>query len=87
MATNSTVSELRKAAEVSDREIDAAVQTYFTSPKGSPFRFPSGYEINVADAFRALEPAKATLLEADCTSEFMRNMVRTAILLAHPVKG
>jgi hypothetical protein len=55
MATKTipTVGELRKAAEVTDQEIDAAVDAYLANPKAEPFRFASGYEIDVAAAVSA----------------------------------
>ncbi|MHB2209673.1 hypothetical protein [Methylobacterium sp. CM6257] len=37
-----TVGDLRRAAEITDQEIDAAVEAYLTSPKAEPFRFASG---------------------------------------------
>jgi hypothetical protein len=87
MATTPTVSELRKAAEITDQEIDAAVDAYLADPRARPFHFASGYEIDVAAAIERHMPAKIALADADRTPKFKRNTVRTAILLAHPVKG
>jgi hypothetical protein len=87
MATTPTVAELRKCAEITDQEIDAAVDGYLAGPRAEPFRFASGYVIDVAAAIERHMPAKIALADADRTPKFKRNMVRTAILLAHPVKG
>jgi hypothetical protein len=87
MATNPTVSDLRKAAEISDDEIDAAVDAYSAGRGVSPFIFAAGYVLDVAAAVHAHLPAKAAVAHPDRSEKFKRNMVRTAILLAHPVKG
>ena len=87
MASNPTVSDLFKAAKVTDAEIKAAVETYLSGSKPGPHRFACGYVINVADAVQADQPAKAAVNHPDRLVKFKRNMVRTAVLLAHPVKG
>jgi hypothetical protein len=87
MASNPTVSELRKAAEITDQEIDAAVDGYLAGPRAEPFRFASGYEIDVAAAIARHMPAKMALADTDRTPRFKRNMARTALLRAYPVKG
>jgi hypothetical protein len=87
MAPNPTVSELRKAAEITNDEIDAAAYAYLANPKAAPFRFSSGHEIDLAAAIDAYPPAVATVADPDRTPKFKWTMVGTAILLAHPVKG
>ena len=86
MATNPTVSDLWKASEVTDPEIDAAIDAYLADRKAGLFQFASGYEIDVAAAVHAHPPSKAAIADPDRTAKFKRIMVRTAILLAHPVK-
>jgi hypothetical protein len=81
------LSDLWKASEVTDQEIDAAVDAYLANQKAGPFRFAAGYEIDVAAAVHAHSPSKAAIADPDRTAKFKRIMVRTAILLAHPVKG
>ncbi|MHB2204900.1 hypothetical protein [Methylobacterium sp. CM6257] len=89
MATNPTrtVGDLRRAAEITDQEIDAAVDAYLADPKAEPFRSASGYEIDVAAAVQAYQPAKAAAGDPDRSAKFKWTMVRTAVLLAQPVKG
>jgi hypothetical protein len=86
MAANPTVSDLRKAAEITDQEIDAVVDAYLVEPKFAPFRFASGHAINVAAAVEAHQPAKAAVIDPDRSEKFKRTKVRTAILLVQPVK-
>jgi hypothetical protein len=87
MAANPTVSDLRKAAAISNDEIDAAAYAYLANPNAGPFRFASGYEIDLATAVDAYQPAVAAVADPDRTAKFKWTMVRTAILLAHPLKG
>jgi hypothetical protein len=87
MATNPTVSELRKAAEIKNDEIDAAAYAYLANPNSGLFRFASGYEIDLTAAVDAYPPAIAAVADPDRTAKFKWTMVRTAILLARPVKG
>jgi hypothetical protein len=47
-----TVAELLKAAEITDQEIEAAVDTYMTDRKAEPFRFASGHEIDPPSSSR-----------------------------------
>jgi hypothetical protein len=81
MAINPTVSELRKATEITNQEIDAAADAYLADPKAAAFRFASGYEIDAAAAVNAHQPAQLAVADPDRTPKFKRTMVRTAILL------
>ena len=87
MATNPRDSYLRKTTAISDVEVGAAIDAYVANPKAARFRFSSGYEMDVAAAVEAHLPAKAAVGDPDRSAKFKRNMIRTAILLAHPVKG
>jgi len=87
MATALTISDLRKAAEITDQEIDAAVDAYMADQRSGPIRFASGYEIDVAAAVFAHQPAKAAVWDPDRSAKFKRNMVRAAILLTHPMSA
>ncbi|WP_267359355.1 MULTISPECIES: hypothetical protein [unclassified Methylobacterium] len=82
-----SVGDLRKAAVIANDEIDAAAYAYLATPKGDPFRFSSGHEIDLAAAVDAYPPAVAAVADSDRTPMFKWTMVRTAILLAQPVKG
>ncbi|WP_457104356.1 hypothetical protein [Methylobacterium sp. P5_C11] len=81
MASNPTVSELRKAAEVSDQEVDAVLTDLAT--ESCPLA--KGWTLDLVETLRTNERAAEALTTNK--SAWKRNMVRTAILLAHPVKG
>ena len=85
MATNPTVSELRKAAEVSDQEIDAAVDAVLADLAAPAYPLATGWTLDLVEMLRTNEFA-AEALKTDAAA-WKRNMVETAILLAHPVKG
>jgi hypothetical protein len=51
-----SIADLRRAAEITDQEIDAAVDAYMADQKTEPFRFAAGYETDVAAAVSAHMP-------------------------------
>lgn len=81
-----TVSDLRKAADVTDQEIDASVNAYVAKPAAAPFRFASGHEIDAAAAVNSYRPAIAAVVDPNQTAKFKWTMIRTAVLLTHPAK-
>ena len=85
MATNPTVSELRKAAEISDQEIDAVVDAVLADLAAEAYPLAKGWTLDIVEMLRANERA-AEALKTD-KAAWKRNIVRTAILLAHPAKG
>ena len=78
-----TISEQREAAEVTDHEVDAAVDAMLADLATEAYPLAKGWTLvqtlrtntRAAEALTADKPASK------------RNMVRTAFLLAHPVKG
>lgn len=80
-----TVSELRKAAEISDDEINAAVDAVLADLATEAYPLAKGWTLDLVDTLRTNTSA-AEALTTD-KAAWKRNMVRTAILLAHPVKG
>lgn len=85
MATNPTVSELRKAAEISDQEIDAAVDAVLKDLASEAYPLAVGWTLDLVEAIAGNKAARDALLTDK--PAWKRNMVRTAILLAHPVKA
>jgi hypothetical protein len=81
-----TVSDLRKAAEITDQEIDASVNAYVAKPAAAPFRFASGHEVDAAAAVDSYQPAIAAVVDPNRTAKFKWTMIRTAVLLTHPAK-
>ena len=85
MASNPTVSDLRKVSEVTDDEITAAVDAVLADLASEAYPLAKGWILDLVAAVanhKASQDALLTDREAH-----KRNMVRTAILLAHPVKG
>ncbi|MGU3403366.1 hypothetical protein [Methylobacterium brachiatum] len=80
-----TVSELRKAAEVTDQEIDAAVDAVLADLATEAYPLAKGWTLDLVAAIAAHKASQDALLTD--RESYKRNMVRTAILLAHPVKG
>ncbi|MGX9981100.1 hypothetical protein [Methylobacterium fujisawaense] len=84
MATNPTVSELRKAAEITDQEIDAAVDAVLADLATEAYPLTKGWTLDLVETLRTNTRAAEALTTEKAA--WKRNMVRTAILLAHPVK-
>ena len=78
------VSGLRKAAEVTDQEIDAAVDAALADLATEAYPLAKGWTLDLVETLRT----DARAAEALTTEKpaWKRNMVRTTILLAHPVK-
>ena len=83
----SSVGDLRRKSDVTDEEIDAAADAYVANPKAASSRFASGHEVDVDAAVHAYSRSVEAVAKSDQTRMFKWTMVRTAILLAHPVKG
>jgi hypothetical protein len=85
MASNPTVSELRKTSDVTDDEITPAVDAVLADLASEAYPLAKGWTLDLVAAVanhKASQDALLTDREA-----YKRNMVRTAILLAHPVKA
>ena len=85
MATNPAVSELRKVAGISDQEIDAAVDAALADLATEGYPLAKGCTLDLVETIRTNEHAAEALKTDKAT--WKRNMVRTSLLLAHPVKG
>ena len=84
MATNPTVSEFRKTAEITDAEIDAAVDAVLADLAPVAYPLAKGWTLDLVETIQA--NAQATEALKSDRAAWKRTMVRTAILLAHPVK-
>ncbi|MGU3421241.1 hypothetical protein [Methylobacterium sp. D54C] len=78
-----TFSELRKAAKVTDQEIDVAVDAVLADLTTEAYPLAKGCILDLVETLRTNTRA-AEALTTDKPA-WKRNMVRTAILLAHPV--
>ena len=87
MACNPTVSDLLKSKEVTDVQVSAAVDVVLANPRAAPFELAFGWVLDVTAAVKADRHATATLKEPTARPGSKRAAVKSAILLAHPVKG
>ncbi|MCJ2053960.1 hypothetical protein [Methylobacterium sp. J-070] len=85
MATDPTVSDLRRTADISDGEITAAVDAVLANLATEAYPLAKGWTLDLVAAIAAHKASQDALLTD--RDAYRRNMVRTAILLAHPVKG
>jgi len=85
MASNPTVSELRKTSGVTDDEITAAVDAVLAGLATESYPLANGWTLDLVAAIAAHKASQDALLTD--RDAYKRNMVRTAILLAHPVQG
>ena len=87
MPDTPTTGELFKAKAILDDEVNVAVDAYLATPDMGPFPIAKGYRLDVAAAVEAGQFARDMLAEPDMSGDQRRKAVRTAILLARPVKG
>lgn len=85
MASNPTVSDLRKVSEVTDDEITAAVDAVLVDLTSEAYPLAKGWTLDLVAAVASHKASQDALLTD--RDAYKRNMVRTAILLAHPVKA
>ena len=85
MASNPTVSDLRKVSEVTDDEIAAAVDAVLADLASEAYPLAKGLVLDLVAAVASHKASQDALLTD--RDAYKRNMVRTAILLAHPVKA
>ena len=86
MATDPTIGELFKQALVLDADVGSAVDAYMTDAETGVFPVGEGYGLDLGAAVDAHGPAKRALADPSASDGFKRAMVRTALLLARPVK-
>ena len=86
MASDPTVSDLHKAAEVTDQEIDAAVDAVLTDLATEAYPLTDGYALDLQAAVQARTVATLILKDGHATERQKQHAVRTAILLARPTK-
>jgi hypothetical protein len=85
MASNPTVPDLRKVSVVTDDEITAAVDTVLADLASEAYPLAKGWVLDIVAAIAGHKASQDALLTD--RDAYKRNMVRTAILLAHPVKA
>jgi hypothetical protein len=82
-----SVGDLRRKAEITDDEIEAATTAYLKDEAAPPFAFKSGHRIDVAKATEMHPQAKKLLADKATTPGLRRTMVKTAVIMGVPVQG
>ncbi|WP_342030180.1 hypothetical protein [Methylobacterium pseudosasicola] len=79
------MSDLREVSEVTDEEITATVDAVLQDLASEAYPLAKGWILDLVAAVAEHKASQDALL-AD-RDAYKRNIVRTAILMAHPVKG
>ena len=87
MADQKSTADLRKAAEITDDEINAAVDAVLAKPETGSYPLGGGYMLDLAAVVAAHEPSAKALADPETKPGWRRTMARTAILLARPDKA
>ncbi len=86
MADQKTTGTLRKAAEITDDEINAAVDAVLAKPKTASYPIGGGHLLDLAAAVEAHEPSAKPLADPEAKPRWRRTMARTAILMGRPMR-
>ena len=86
MANDPTFGDLYKAKSIIEADLDAAVDAFMTDPSLTTFQMSEGFDLDPHGAVSASPFALGMLAKPDAKPTSKRNAVRTAILLARPVK-
>lgn len=86
MGHSPTIGELFMAKLVTDEDLRTAVDAYMADPTTTLFMVGKGYCLNLAEAVRAQDWARAAVGNGDAPDLFKRATVLTAIILARPEK-
>jgi hypothetical protein len=86
MATDPTIGELFKQALILDADVHAAVNAYMADAETGVFPVGEGYGLDLAAAVAAHGPARTAIADPNASDTYKRTMVRTALILARPIK-
>lgn len=87
MTKRPTTSELSEAKLVSKDDVTAAVDAFMTNPSTTTFPLGKDYALDLRDAVAASPFALGVVMNPHARPASKRNAIRTAILLARPVKA
>ena len=82
-----SVGDLRRKAEITDDEIQAATAAFLKDEGAPPSAFKPGHRIDVARAIEMHPQAMKLLADKATTPGLRRTMVMTAIVMGFPVEG
>jgi hypothetical protein len=80
-----SVSNLCHKAELTDDEIQAAMDAHLKDEVAEPFVLSSDHRIDVAKAVKMRSQAKKLLADKDTMPGLRRAMVMTAVIMGFPV--
>lgn len=87
MADNPTTGDLFKAKLVTNDEVDRAVEVVLSGAATDVHALAGGYTLDLVAAVANHTAASAGLAADGVSAAYRRNLARTAILLARPVKA
>jgi hypothetical protein len=85
--TGATFGELFKAKAITDADVEAAVDAHLADPTRKAFVMGESHEVDLHAAVEASKFATLMLADPAIATKSKRSAVRTAILLARPVKA
>ncbi|WP_091722178.1 hypothetical protein [Methylobacterium phyllostachyos] len=83
LAGPSTLADLRKAGIVTSQEIVAAIDLYLRDPEAGPYRFASGYSIDIPALVNAT-PAFGAVDRSGPQEKAFRTVLAAAAMSAYP---
>ncbi|KMO35852.1 hypothetical protein VQ02_16540 [Methylobacterium variabile] len=86
MTDPSTIGDLYKRKRITDEQIDEAVTSYLNDPTPGLRPLAQGVAVDVGAIMQATPHAREVLAMRDATEAQMHMAVRTAILLAAPIR-
>lgn len=87
MASDAFFGDLFKSKTITDADLNSAVEAYMADPTTGRFEIANGLFVDLAAAVAASPYAKDMLADPEIKDVSKRSAVRTAILLARPVKA
>ena len=82
-----SIGDLLEAGRITQTDIDAAVNAFLANPRVGLFELTLGCVVNLTAAVRADRHATATLKEPTARPGSKRAAVKSALLLARPIKA
>jgi hypothetical protein len=79
-----TVADLRRSGRISSHEIVAAIDLYMRDPTTGPYRFASGYSLDVAALVASTVSPAEVANRAGPQEKTFRNAIAAAVMAAHP---
>ena len=85
LANRPTLADLRKAGKVSSAEIVAAVDLFMRDPDTPPYRFKSGYTLDVPGVIAASSNIATARLTPGPQEKALRVAITSSLMQSYPV--